>query len=578
MPTARPGPRSDSAGLEYLKHSSAPRINTDIVMTQTLRRQYPELHVVPVMTVRTPLLSYASSGFAEVTALPADHDPALATPLVTRQWLAPLRRTDSALGQLGDQVIYGKFEYKWKKHEFLLYLADSRDGGGSYPVLSYIYIISADEPAINSLITECSSWAVELHNEIWVYDQGFWQKDSLLWQAVQSSEWKDIILDEDKKKAIRYDVNNFYNSKDTYKNLHVPWKRGLIFHGPPGNGKTISVKAIMHELYRRDDPIPTLYVRSLVSYAGPLYAISQIFIMARRQAPCFLVFEDIDSIITDGVRSYFLNEVDGLSSNDGILMIASTNHLDRLDPGLSKRPSRFDRKYAFLDPNFDERTQYAQYWQKKLADSPEVEFPDELCPAVADITEGFSFAYMQEAFVASLLALARAADSSDDNTTAVFPGQVPYADVQPSQTSVTSVRNVVHAAQRVHQQLKIEHQRLLQAHLATNLSWERLVGASAESPNLDDVPLWRELVRQIAILREGMGNEDPKGKPNALSAEMAHLRESETRQSTTLLDDMGRLQLDQYARVSSTTRTPEGMLMQIQQHAERTGEKIYLDH
>lgn len=39
--------------------------------------------------------------------------------------------------------------------------------------------------------------------------------------------------------------------------------------------------------------------------------------------------------MTDSVRSYFLNEIDGLRSNDGIFIVGSTNHLDRLDPGIS---------------------------------------------------------------------------------------------------------------------------------------------------------------------------------------------------------------------------------------------------
>ena len=60
-----------------------------------------------------------------------------------------------------------------------------------------------------------------------------------------------------------------------------------------------------------------------------------IFQKARQEAPCYLVFEDLDSIVSDNVRSYFLNEVDGLKRNDGILMVGSTNHLDRLDPGIA---------------------------------------------------------------------------------------------------------------------------------------------------------------------------------------------------------------------------------------------------
>jgi DNA replication protein DnaC len=67
------------------------------------------------------------------------------------------------------------------------------------------------------------------------------------------------------KKAIIDDHQSFFDSRDTYARLKVPWKRGLIYHGPPGNGKTISIKAMMHTLYDRKDPVPALYVRSFSS-------------------------------------------------------------------------------------------------------------------------------------------------------------------------------------------------------------------------------------------------------------------------------------------------------------------------
>jgi len=82
----------------------------------------------------------------------------------------------------------------------------------------------------------------------------------------------------------------------------------------------------MKTLSTRPDPIPTLYVKTFSSFRGPEYAVRQIFVKARAQAPCLLVFEDLDSLVREGVRSYFLNEVDGLERNDGILIIGSTNH------------------------------------------------------------------------------------------------------------------------------------------------------------------------------------------------------------------------------------------------------------
>jgi transitional endoplasmic reticulum ATPase len=111
--------------------------------------------------------------------------------------------------------------------------------------------------------------------------------------------------------------------------------------------------------------------------------------------------------VTDETRSYFLNEVDGLESNDGILMIGSTNHLNQLDPAISKRPSRFDRKYHFNIPGEAERAAYCQFWKKKLAGSDLVDFQDELCEIIAKMTDGFSFAYLKELFVIVLLTIAR---------------------------------------------------------------------------------------------------------------------------------------------------------------------------
>lgn len=81
----------------------------------------------------------------------------------------------------------------------------------------------------------------------------------------------------------------------------------------------------MHTLSERNPSVPTLYVKN----APYNWMIGNVFRMARQMSPCLLVLEDIDTIVTEQSRSYFFNEVDGLASNDGILMIASTNHRER---------------------------------------------------------------------------------------------------------------------------------------------------------------------------------------------------------------------------------------------------------
>lgn len=233
----------------------------------------------------------------------------------------------------------------------------------------------------------------------------------------------------------------------------------------------------MHALYQRGQSesdkrmtVPTLYVRSLASYGGPEYSLRAIFQKAREAAPCYLVFEDLDSIVNDNVRSYFLNEVDGLKSNDGILMVGSTNHLDRLDPGISKRPSRFDRKYYFPDPDVEQRVAYAKFWQGKLHDNKDLEFPDELCSAIAKITDKFSFAYMQEAFVASLLAIAVRGDKEDNVQALLYSGP---------EDPMTAATRRAHFHCRLH-------------------------NSEASDAGLDKLVLWKEIQVQVKILKEEM--------------------------------------------------------------------------
>jgi transitional endoplasmic reticulum ATPase len=217
------------------------------------------------------------------------------------------------------------------------------------------------------------------------------------------------------KKNLIEDVQGFFDNQSLYKEFSVPWKRGVILHGVPGNGKTVSIKALMNALAERPDEIPSLYVKSFETKCNTAqYSIRSIFTMARSMAPCLLIFEDLDSLVNDDIRSYFLNEVDGLESNDGILMIGSTNHLNKLDPAISKRPSRFDRKYHFKIPSEQERRGYAMYWRNKLLKNDTVEFPEDVADIVAQLTEGFSFAYMKELFVMALLSLVRGAKISDD--------------------------------------------------------------------------------------------------------------------------------------------------------------------
>lgn len=87
-----------------------------------------------------------------------------------------------------------------------------------------------------------------------------------------------------------------------------------------------------------------LYVKSFRSWKGEEASMADVFDKARQVSPCVVILEDLDSLINPSNRSFFLNQIDGLENNDGLLVIGTTNHLENIDPALRSRPSRFDRK------------------------------------------------------------------------------------------------------------------------------------------------------------------------------------------------------------------------------------------
>jgi len=403
----------------YKTHNDGHRVSTEVTLNELIKSAHSDQQVVRTSPRRCDLMGFAAAGFASITKNEDDFYEA------SRQYSAPGPRVERDKAVLRDHVTFAQWQYSWKDHTFLLYETEYREQHAAPTKLYFLLSpksskVAAESSPIDELLLAVGRWSSELHDEIYVFDDGHWQKSKELFNSVHGSSWDEVILDPDMKSNLISDVQGFFDNRGLYKQLAVPWKRGLILHGVPGNGKTISIKALIASLAAREDPVPSLYVKSFDACQGEKYSIRSIFSQARNMAPCLLIFEDLDSLVTDKTRSYFLNEVDGLESNDGILMVGSTNHLDKLDPAISKRPSRFDRKYFFKIPGWEERVAYARFWRSKLLSSDLVDFPEEACNYIADLSDGFSFAYMKELFVVTLLTIARGTFTSNEPGDAVI--------------------------------------------------------------------------------------------------------------------------------------------------------------
>ncbi|HSE98882.1 MAG TPA: ATP-binding protein [Blastocatellia bacterium] len=240
-------------------------------------------------------------------------------------------------------------------------------------------------------------WCDDVRGEVLVYDGGYWAKSEALYNSIKSASFDNLILPDRLKREIREDFARFFTSRELYEKYAIPWKRGVLFIGPPGNGKTHTVKAVINQMNK-----PCLYVKSLKSrYDTDDDNIRQVFYRARQITPCLVVLEDLDSIIDAKSRSFFLNEMDGFAANTGIVVLATTNYPERLDPAILDRPSRFDRKYYFGLPEAAERARYIEMWNGSL--QPEMRLSEAAFNDAVVMTEGFSFAYLKELFLSSMM-------------------------------------------------------------------------------------------------------------------------------------------------------------------------------
>jgi hypothetical protein len=261
----------------------------------------------------------------------------------------------------------------------------------------HVWVLAELEATARSFFAAVCSWNAEIRDEVLVFDGGCWHKSDALFRAIRTATLENLVLAGSLKDEIREDLSRFFGTRTTYEEHGVPWKRGVLFVGPPGNGKTHAVKALINNLGK-----PCLYVKSFqAEHMTEHHCIHQVFKKARKSAPCILVLEDLDSLINASNRSFFLNELDGFAANTGVVALATTNHPERLDASILDRPSRFDRKYHFDIPGPSERLAYVRLWAGSLRAA--LQPTDSGLDAVVGQTEGFSFAYLKELFLSAMM-------------------------------------------------------------------------------------------------------------------------------------------------------------------------------
>jgi hypothetical protein len=186
-------------------------------------------------------------------------------------------------------------------------------------------------------------------------------------------------------------------SEKWFRERLVPWRRGWLLFGKPGTGKTSFVRALaqLEDLPVWSYDLASLSNEEMVSNWREM----------QESAPCIALFEDIDAVF-DGRSNVhgeqgggltfdcFLNCLGGIETADGVFVMVTTNHPEKLDPalgipgnGVSSRPGRLDRAIELPSLAREQREQIAK---RICGDWPET------IPALLDKSDGYTGAQFTE--------------------------------------------------------------------------------------------------------------------------------------------------------------------------------------
>lgn len=239
---------SPSAFRDYERSCGASRVDVKLQMTSALQARYPDLNITVIASNNCPLQQFAALGHATSTL---DTD----TEHISRWRSYIVAARPGAEGHLGDNFAFAKFHYKWGDEDFIVYEISVepwanfqyilKEPGKGEDTRSHCKVTDAlIKSVVNAVIGDANEY-------VYVFDQGRLTRSKEMWLEVQKATWDKVILDSEMKAELVDIASNFFDSKDVYEQFGVPWKRGIIMHGPPGSSRPF---ADSHCLY--DDRHP----------------------------------------------------------------------------------------------------------------------------------------------------------------------------------------------------------------------------------------------------------------------------------------------------------------------------------
>lgn len=175
-----------------------------------------------------------------------------------------------------------------------------------------------------------------------LYTVDRWGEDWRLADSKVRRSLDSVVLDEGVAARLRDDIHGFFARREWYAQMGIPWRRGYLFHGPPGTGKTSVAYALAGELRLK------LCTLSLTNPKLNDHSMAEL--LQRTPPRSLILIEDVDAFFVAREKqdarievsfSGLLNALDGVAAQEGRIVVLTTNHLERLDAALI-RPGRID--------------------------------------------------------------------------------------------------------------------------------------------------------------------------------------------------------------------------------------------
>ncbi len=185
-----------------------------------------------------------------------------------------------------------------------------------------------------------------------------------LLEVINTRKDKFLNINKNLNSALE-DMNTFLKNKPAYEELGMSYRRGYLFYGPPGNGKTSQIRNLTQNIFSN---AITIWLNRLPS----------IEMCAALNASPYLKVFVMEEISSSNENSHYMKELlnffDGETSVPNSIIIATTNYPEELEKNLIDRPSRFDFVIEIPNPTNSEAQEYFESFLGRPLGKDEIEF------------------------------------------------------------------------------------------------------------------------------------------------------------------------------------------------------------